>query len=447
MVRPLLVRERRGGPAVRRTSRRRSGGPIRLLDVELTDPIAEQLPAGNHERVRILVRLHGHPLGTVNLPAGGAGVGSLDPALVAAAVWDQLAERIVGHCEHDGLDAPETLTVDGFDHPAVTACSWRCSRPGAPFPFATVVITTCGGPGSRLATTVRGALAQSYPSFEVVVVDNRPSTSGVPALLDGAFPSEARLRYVAEPAPGLSHARNAGAAEATGELVAFTDDDVALDSDWLAYLVAGFDDPAVACVTGLILPLELETDAQRLLEEFGGYAKGFDRKRWDLDEHRPDNALYPYTVGAFGSGASAAFRGDALAAIGGFDNALGAGTAARGGEDIDIYVTCVQHGYQIVYEPAAIVRHAHNREMDQVHQKVRDYGVGLGAMLTKHLFRDWPTFVAMLTRLPLGARHLLGRDSTKNAGRTGSYPASLIAAELAGLVYGPFAYLRSRRSS
>jgi GT2 family glycosyltransferase len=432
---------------VRRTSRRRSGGPIRLLDVELTDPIAEQLPAGNHGRVRILVRLHGHPLGTVNLPAGGAGVGSLDPALVAAAVWDQMAERIVGHCEHDGLAAPETLTVDGFDHPAVTACSWRCSRPGAPFPFATVVITTCGGPGSRLATTVRDALAQSYPSFEVVVVDNRPSTSGVPALLDGAFPSEARLRYVAEPAPGLSHARNAGAAAATGELVAFTDDDVALDSDWLAYLVAGFDDPAVACVTGLILPLELETDAQRLLEEFGGYAKGFDRKRWDLDEHRPDNALYPYTVGAFGSGASAAFRGDALAAIGGFDNALGAGTAARGGEDIDIYVTCVQHGYQIVYEPAAIIRHAHNREMDQVHQKVRDYGVGLGAMLTKHLFRDWPTFVAMLTRLPLGARHLLGRDSTKNAGRTGSYPASLIAAELAGLVYGPFAYLRSRRSS
>ncbi|MDQ1399398.1 MAG: hypothetical protein QOK20_1330, partial [Acidimicrobiaceae bacterium] len=181
------MRERRGGPAaVRRTSRRRSGGPIRLLDVELTDPIAEQLPAGNHERVRILVRLHGHPLGTVNLPAGGAGVGSLDPALVAAAVWDQLAERIVGHCEHDGLDAPETLTVDGFDHPAVTACSWHCSRPGAPFPFATIVITTCGGPGSRLATTVRGALTQSYPSFEVVVVDNRPSTSGVPALLDGA---------------------------------------------------------------------------------------------------------------------------------------------------------------------------------------------------------------------------------------------------------------------
>jgi GT2 family glycosyltransferase len=358
-----------------------------------------------------------------------------------------MADRIVAHCREDGLAVPLALDIAGLDHPTRTSCSWRDRRPGATFPFATLVITTCGGPGTRLTATVRDALAQTYPSYEVVVVDNRPATSGVPALLEAAYPVEPRLRYVAEPIAGLSHARNAGAVAANGDLVAFTDDDVAIDPDWLACLVAGFDNPAVACVTGLILPLELETDAQRLLEEFGGYAKGFDRRTWDLDEHRSDSALYPYTVGAFGSGASAAFRRDALAAIGGFDNALGAGTAARGGEDIDIYVTCIEKGYQIVYEPGAIVRHAHNREMDQVHRKVRDYGVGLGAMLTKHLIRDWPTFVAMMVRLPVGARHLFGRDSTKNAGRSRSYPKSLIVAELVGLAYGPVAYLRSRRYS
>jgi len=214
----------------------------------------------------------------------------------------------------------------------------------------------------------------------------------------------------------------------------------------LGSLVAGFDGPEVACVTGLILPLELDTGAQRLLEEFGGYAKGFDRRVWDAGTHRLDRPLYPYTVGAFGSGANAAFRREALADIGGFDAALGAGTLARGGEDIDIYVTCVQRGYQIVYEPGAIVRHAHLREMDQIHQKVRDYGVGLGAMLAKHLVRDRSTFAAMVARVPSGARHLLGGGSTKNASRSSMYPRSLVRAELAGLLYGPVAYARSRAS-
>jgi hypothetical protein len=85
--------------------------------------------------------------------------------------------------------------------------------------------------------------------------------------------------------------------------------------------------------------------------------------------------------------------------------------------------------------------------MDQIHRKVRDYGVGLGAMLTKHLFRDWSTFAAMAARVPSGARHLLGRGSPKTAARSSAYPASLVLAELAGLVYGPVAYLRSRLSS
>jgi cellulose synthase/poly-beta-1,6-N-acetylglucosamine synthase-like glycosyltransferase len=309
------------------------------------------------------------------------------------------------------------------------------------------VITTCGGPDSGLRRTVDCALAQTYPAFEVVVVDNRPGTSGVRQILDMAYPTEPRLRYVAEARQGLSYARNCGTASGRGEFLAFTDDDVVLDADWLGCLLAGFDRPRVACVTGLILPLELETSAQLLLEEFGGYAKGFDRRTWDCDEHRSADSLYPYTVGVFGSGASAAFRRHALGEIGGFDGALGAGTPARGGEDLDIYVTCIQRGLQIQYEPGAIVRHAHLRSMGEVHKKVRDYGVGLGAMLTKHLARDWPTFVALVGRVPSGARRLLGRGSAKNAARSASYPKSLIVAELVGLAYGPIAYLRSRMSS
>jgi len=419
-------------------------GALRLVDIEISKPIDDLEPATHHGTARVLVRLHGRPLGTLNVALEG---GAQAAGVLAGAIWDQMAERIVAHCRQDGLAAPNRLPVEGFEHGGERACSWRRQLAGAPMPFATIVITTCGGPGSRLTTTLPGALAQTYPHFEVVVVDNRPATSGVRQVLEAAYPSETNVRYQAEARPGLSHARNCGAVAARGEIVAFTDDDVDIDPDWLGCLVAGFDSSQVACVTGLILPLELETPAQRLLEEFGGYAKGFDRRIWDGGDHQSDNPLYPYTVGAFGSGANAAFRRDALAQLRGFDGALGAGTVAKGGEDIDLYVTCVQRGFQIVYEPGAIVRHAHGREMEDVRQKVRDYGVGLGAMLTKHLTRDWPTFVAMTGRIPVGVRHLLGRDSTKNANRSASYPRSLIAAELVGLLYGPIAYCRSRISS
>ena len=44
--------------------------------------------------------------------------------------------------------------------------------------------------------------------------------------------------------------------------MAFTDDDAVPESGWLAALAANFADPRVLCVTGLTLPLELETASQ-----------------------------------------------------------------------------------------------------------------------------------------------------------------------------------------
>lgn len=427
-------------------------GPVLLVDVELTEPLPDldSGPAqdgGDYDEARVLVRLHHRPLGTVTLPLGPHGVVA---GVVADAVWSEFSAAIVAHCREDGLGEPENLPEAGLPRCAgEPPCSWRraLERAGVEPPLATVVVTTCGGPSGGLLRTVDDVLAQTYPRLDVVVVDNRPETSGVRHALAPVLATDDRLRYVAEPRPGLAHARNRGAAVAQGEIVAFTDDDVRVDPDWLGFLVAGFERPTVACVTGLILPFELETPAQRLLEEFGGYAKGFTRRTWDCGDNRPSNPLYPYTVGAFGSGANAAFRASALAAIGRFDGALGAGTPARGGEDIDIYVTCVERGWAIVYEPAALVRHAHLRDMAQVRAKIRDYGVGLGAMLTKHFFRDWVTAVEMLARVPAGLVHLLSQRSPKNVAKAAGYPRRLVLAELEGLLYGPPAYLRSRVSS
>src|SRR5437763_1421514 len=81
----------------------------------------------------------------------------------------------------------------------------------------------------------------------------------------------------------LAAAHNRGLAAARGEVVAFTDDDVVVDAHWLAELVAAFRaDERVACVTGLIAPAELDTPEQVWQDEYWGFAKGFERRVFDL---------------------------------------------------------------------------------------------------------------------------------------------------------------------
>ena len=247
-----------------------------------------------------------------------------------------------------------------------------------------------------------------------------------------------------ESAPGVSVVRNRCVEEAGTDILAMTDEDVTLDRDWLGFLVAGFDQPDVACVTGLILPSELETRAHFLVEQYGGFSKGFERRRWDLHRHRLEHPLYPYLFGMYGSGANTAWRRTMLEELGGYDIHLGGGTHARGGEDLDLYVTCIRAGYQLVYEPAAIVRHEHRREVSLLRRQVFAYGVAMGAMITKRLLRREERS-EMVARVPAGLDYLLNRSSPKNAGKSAGFPKSLTLAELAGIAYGPIAYLRSRR--
>jgi glycosyltransferase involved in cell wall biosynthesis len=415
------------------------------VDVEVGAPIPDLLPGPSFAAVQVLVRLHRHPIGMLLVPRSDVdpSSGAMDRRLVAGRIWTELGDAITAHLDQDGLASSVDLTPAGQPHEGLAPCSWQ-ARLGGSRPSATVCIATCGSSMPRLLRTVQSALEQSYDNTQVLVVDNRPGSTALPGPLLDAFPHEDRLSFVAEPRPGLAVVRNRSAREAGTEIVALTDDDVALDPDWLGFLVAGFDRPEVACVTGLILPSQLETRAQLLIEEFGGFSKGFERRRWDLDRHRLDHPLYPYLFGMYGSGANAAWRRSVLLEIGGYDACLGTGTRARGGEDLDIYLSCIQSSHQLVYEPAALVRHEHRRDIDLLRRQVFDYGVGLGAVLTKR-FLQRDERAEMVARLPAGLGYLLSPRSPKNAGKTKGFPRSLTLVELAGIAYGPIAYLRSRR--
>jgi GT2 family glycosyltransferase len=305
-----------------------------------------------------------------------------------------------------------------------------------------VVVTTCRQPIS-LSRCVRSILACDHDAFEVIVVENRPGSPVTRLTLAEDFRDDPRVRYVEESTPGLASARNAGLAVARGELVAFTDDDVIVDRDWIRRSAEAFErEDDVACVTGLILPLELETASQRLLEQFMSLGKGFVRRTYRLPEARASHPLLPYTPGIIGSGANTVLRADVAWQLGGFDTRLGTGTPAVGGEDLDLYIRLLQAGHAVAYEPGAIVWHAHPDGPANLRRQVYRYGVGLAATLTKQLVVG-PERRALVLAVPAGIRYMRDPTSRKNAGKTAGYPRRLDWLERLGMVVGPAALAAS----
>ena len=104
----------------------------------------------------------------------------------------------------------------------------------------TVMIPTQRRPGG-LAVAARSVFAQvgvDFAALELVVVDNDQAPSAQAAVEDFARQAPFPVHYVHEPRPGVANARNAGMARASGELIAFLDDDEEAPAGWLAALLA-----------------------------------------------------------------------------------------------------------------------------------------------------------------------------------------------------------------
>lgn len=422
--------------------------PIQILDVELARPLAAISPGVDshgrpYEKALALVRVHGRPIATValDLPASGLSADALGEAIL-----DGLNPAMLGQ-----ISGEWPLHLPGYDIAAIGALP---SPPDVAArdafleraPFASVVIATRNRP-DNLARCLASVAAQVYPEFEIIVVDNAPSDDATERFFADHYAAQSTMRYVREDRPGLASAHNRGVREirADSQFVAFTDDDVEADPYWLCELMRGFEaTPNVGCVTGMIFPAELETWPQLLIEEFGGFNKGFQRHIYDLTAHRPDDQLFPFTPGRFGSGANMAFARTALERIGGFDPAIGTGTKAMGGDDLTAFFRTITEGYALVYEPAAIVRHTHYRDFSALQRQIYGYGVGLTAFLAKAL-QDQPHLALDLAgKLPRGVWYALSSSSGKNRKKGVDYPEELTRLERKGMLYGPVAYARSR---
>ena len=88
-------------------------------------------------------------------------------------------------------------------------------------------------------------------------------------------------------------------------------------------------------------------------------------------------------TGDFGTGANMAFRRKIFDRIGPFDPALDVGTLTRGGGDLEMFFRVLKEGYTLVYEPRALVRHRHRRDLLELRSQMTDHGIGFSSYLMR----------------------------------------------------------------
>lgn len=414
--------------------------PIWIAEVELSGSL---IPVGvcrqqrpEDSAARLLVRLHRQLLGFVSIELTGI---APTPSDVASAVQTQLAGPLRRHLEVDGLEVgPAGLAEDGL------GTGLGCLHQTSPVSAEPISVVVCTRDRPEILASCLKLLQQlHYAAFDVVVVDNAPATGETRSCFDRVVGDDDRFRYVCEPVPGLSRARNRGLAEASADRVAFTDDDVQVDPWWLDGIALGFaHDERAGCVTGLVPPTELEHPAQHYFDQRYSWASCLEPCTYDMTNRRDLSALYPYSAGIFGTGANFAVDRTLLQSLGGFDEALGAGSPAGGGEDLDAFVRVLRAGRSLVYEPSAIVWHVHRSSSRDQRRQLFYYGVGLTAFLSKYV-ADPRTTSEIVNRLPEGVRRMKRLWSAAEMSEPA--PRVLVAAEMLGMVVGPVAYLRGRR--
>jgi glycosyltransferase involved in cell wall biosynthesis len=389
-----------------------TGMPTAVLDLDLKNLPSQITGLSAYTKAFILIRYNGKPLGKLTVPVFN---GSLNIENYRQDLLNAIEPELRIAWLHDYLYWDEISTVNFI------------------VPKATIAVCTRNRTDD-LRRCLDALMQLPDDGQEILVIDNCPSTDDTKKLVEN-YPS---VRYICEDKKGLDFARNRALKEAQHEIIAFTDDDAAPDPLWLRALVRNFNSPLVMCVTGMTMPLELETEAQEAFENFSPFGKGFKRKTYT------HTSVNPLSTGQIGAGANMALRKEVQQAVGLFDEALDAGTLTQSGGDHEFFSRILLAGYHIIYEPSALSWHRHRRTMEETRNAIKGYGVGVYAYWTKLLVEErefgilkLPYGWFMHTQLPNILRSILRRP--------GSQPLHLLLAELQGCILGPWKYFSSKK--
>lgn len=387
---------------------------IKVMEIEFTEEINPIRQLEEYEGVRILVRYRGRPRGWAYV-SNNPWEQTISADRVRQTIVDQLGKELVRSTLREQFGAVPEAVADRH------------------LPPISVVICTRDRT-DLLKGALEALLALDYPDREIIVIDNAPANTSTAELV-----ARLPVRYVKEERPGLDWARNRGIAEARHEIIAFTDDDVRPDRGWLRGIAAGFADPEIMAVSGLVAAAELETVAQQQFELiYGGMLQYLDSRKFNGSELSVQELLWG---SKYGVGANMAFRRQVFEAAGNFDVALDVGTATRGGGDIEMFHRILAKGYATFYEPRALVWHLHRRSDKALSKQLQDNGRGFGAFL---LTCDRNRTVPRLEILKFAMFNWFGWWLVRRLRNPGLLPRQLVVSELLGALDSPFAYRKAQ---
>lgn len=243
-------------------------------------------------------------------------------------------------------------------------------------PRVSVIVVSHGRPAS-LVRTLTGLAQQEHQPFEVVVVADIEAARGV-----RRHPLGAHLKLVEFDGRNISAARNLGIAQAAGEILAFIDDDAVPEPTWLGFLLEGFARDDVAAATGTVL------------------GRNGISVQWQATDIAPDGTDVPRELPAGGIGVvrarsghavktvgtNAAFRAEALRAIGGFDPAFRFYL-----DEGDVNMRLAEAGHATAIVPMAVVHHgfaaSERRAESRMPFTLYEIGASSAVFLRKHALR------------------------------------------------------------
>jgi len=216
-------------------------------------------------------------------------------------------------------------------------------------PFATdrrwprISVVVCSYNGARtIAETLTALEELEYPNYEIIVIDDGSTDQ------TSDIASKHNVRLIRTKNSGLSVARNQGLYAATGEIIAYIDDDAYPDPYWLSYLAAAFRRREHAGIGGPNIPVP---DDGALADCVANAPGG------------PIHVLLSDDVAEHIPGCNMAYRREKLLAIGGFDPRF-----RVAGDDVDICWRLQDRGWTLGFTPTAVVWH-HRRSSIKTYLK------------------------------------------------------------------------------
>jgi len=289
-----------------------------------------------------------------------------------------------------------------------------------------VVICTHNRPAQLQKCLLGLKKLQCLPE-EIIVVDNDPADDSTKIVVEG-FEG---VKYIREPRKGLDYARNSGIMNSSQAIVAFTDDDVIVHRLWIYRIWETFQNPNVGAMTGLIISLKLDTEAQFIFEKYWSFNRGYVEKIYN--DHYFKSALPTGPpVWEIGAGANMAFRKSIFDNTGYFNEILDVGAAGCSG-DSELWFRILASGYTIHYNPMSIAFHEHRQELKALRKQLFYYmrGFTTAALVQQKQLPEADYKKHRLRQFPRYYLRLIVKDFPNNGLRL-----KTIFAEVCGIISG-----------